>query len=142
MSLILVLILQLQHEPEAGRVSLELSSGVSVQYQDGSSGFLYDNDMIWIEWAFNQRRPIVFDQSSGEILPATVSSYIYAKDIDGERSFFAIERPGAMRIATDFTHRGQISALLEDAIANQRPIALALRDGLFIEDVVLIDDME
>ncbi len=125
---------------------VQMENGMGLALVDGKNGVSLKRDHIWIEAAAKSGTPVAYDQRGEYLLPATVALNVTPADLQDtatdERAFFIFPRPAAVYLKLNAGDFGRLNAALKQAVVEKSGAIFALRDAIFIEDIVLISQKE
>lgn len=88
---------------------------------------------------------VAVDEESGVLLPATFSFALYARpitaaerDLGVSLKFFAQPRPAQLYVRLGGPGEKRLGVLIDEAIADKKGAVIAVSDGFWVEDIVLI----
>jgi len=124
------------------RITISLGSGTVVQLDAARLGRPLQDSWLWLSQSFKAQAPIAFDASSGAILPATIAMEVQLQDQTEKQAVrvSAPPRPGFMSLDLTADWAPAVVAILRAAETDGSGVALALRDGLWIEDAEALSE--
>lgn len=140
MTLSLQTIQDLAWGPERSTIEITLTSGETATLEQGDKPRPLADDWAWLQRALELGKPIAVTAARDNALPSTVVLSVEVNAPEGSQTaqVFGPPRPGLMQLDLGTPTGPKLLSLLQEAQTSQSAVALALREGVMIEDAQIL----